>query len=120
MYYENKYDDVIKAIRGDNQDRDKDIYHKDNKYSYIFDSIHSIDIMTKQESKNDSIDKDAQKLYSNFDIANIEFFKQAIRAYLNINYMVRFAELCRNLTYYSIDLDKNVPFDTNVLLTDFD
>ena len=117
----NNYDNVIKAIRdNDNKDRDKDIYHKGNKYSYIFDSIHSIDIMTKQESKNDSIDKDTQKLYGNFDIANIEFFKQAIHAYLNINYMVRFAELCRNLTYYSIDLDKNVPFDTNVLLTDFD
>lgn len=41
------------------------------------------------------------------------------RLYKHTNIIIKFAELCRNLSYYSIDLDKNVTYDTSLMTKDY-
>lgn len=54
------------------------------------------------------------------DIYKVQKFIYLLsRLYKHTNIIIKFAELCRNLSYYSIDLDKNVTYDTSLMTKDY-
>ena len=54
------------------------------------------------------------------DIYKVQKFIYLLsRLYKHTNIIIKFAELCRNLSYYSIDLEKNVTYDTSLMTKDY-
>ena len=65
--------------------------------------------------RQDLIDaiNDDQRDYQN--IRNSRFILGSIYNMAMLEFVVKYCEFCRNLSFFSIDLDKNVPYDSSLL-----
>ena len=69
------------------------------------------DILTNNldEKYKDGLGKDMESLAPTFFGFNILYNISTLK------FIIKYAEFCRSLSYYSIDLDKNVPYDRSIL-----
>ena len=61
------------------------------------------------EKIRDGLKVEMKSLKSSFFISVVIYNLALIR------FIIKYAEFCRNLSYYSIDLDKNVPYDKSII-----
>ena len=61
------------------------------------------------EKIRDGLKVEMKSLKSSFFISVVMYNLALIR------FIIKYAEFCRNLSYYSIDLDKNVPYDKSII-----